>query len=102
MAKEGNGNGVSYKIAWTAIGVIGFLVIGIFTYTFNKANELGNRIAAIDTKIAVSDEKIEVLTESVKELIETSKELEDKVNDLTIGVNSCKDIKRKLRRTLNE
>ena len=102
MAKEGNGNGVSMKIARSAVSVVGFLIVAIFSFTFFQGNSLSERMAALDTKVALSDQKIEVLTESVKALIESNKETHTKISELTISVNSCKDIKKKLRKTLNE
>ena len=102
MAKEGNGNGVSTKIAWSAVSVVGFLIVAIFSFTFFQGNSLSERMAALDTKVALSDQKLEALTESVKALIESNKEVQANISELTISVNSCKDIKRKIRKTLNE
>ena len=101
MGEKGNSNinGGAKTIERTIIGV---LILGIWGFTFNQGLSTSNRIAAIDTKIAVFDEKIEDLDEKITALATTNEELKETINELTIGLNSCKDVKRKLRRTLNE
>lgn len=107
MSKEvviakSNGNGFVGSLTFKLGLGLAALLVGMFIYGYNKIDDLEDRLRVVDVNIALSEQKIEDLSENVKKLLESNEELKEKINELTIGVNSCEAIKKKLRKTLNE